>query len=391
MWPTLEREMIMEVARGQTASGRIPVTVLPIIDRGDEIDTSEYFVLNIARYYHWYRDRELVRQTWPAIKRAIAYLSSRDVEHIGAPMQASFWADWKDVSGVQGRKYAPEFDLLWIAALRAAAELAPIASDTQAADEYRRAAIKAEAFVNRPVEQGGLWNGRYYVEQWPDGPRSGLVLEDQLVGAWFDVIPADRLQSIYASLAANRTRWGVRETFPYRIGWGEESGGTPGNYHNGGIWPYVNFMDAGGRYANGQAETAEQIIREVGRADLDEGDDRPSEYLNGDDGSNRKFSILLDDADLFSTLYFKALGLTRVDDSTFEIRVHLPERRDFSTRLILPVGPIRLSSRSGRLDWHWELSSARRPHIAVHVIDERPSRSVLVQPVVTSSRIGVAL
>jgi hypothetical protein len=352
-WKDLERKMIQEIGHSQFPSGRIPATLLPLIDRGDEIDTTEYFILRASRFYQWYRDDEFLHQAWPSIQRAIDYLASRDTEHVGVPMQLSYWGDWKDVPAVQGRKYAPHFALLWLASLRAASELATAANDPQAAARYKDLGDRADAFINRSVDEGGLWNGTHYVDRWSDGRRPNYVLEDQVVGAYFNVIPEHKLHLIYRDLEANATRWGVRETFPYISGWTEQSGGEGGNYHNGGIWPWLNFVDVTGRYNHGQAEDAERILREVGLADLDAngGDDKPGEYLNGDSGANRGFPIQGWDADMFSAIYFGAFGVNRTSRSKIRIKVHIPPQRDFSTQLVLPACTGILSRRLGKVTW----------------------------------------
>ena len=365
-WPKLERRMIEESVLAQLPSGRIPVTILPVIDRGDEIDSDEYFILRVARDYDWYRDRSLLNLAWPAVKRAIEDLKSRDKEGVGVPMQTSYWADWKDVPGVEGRKYAPHFVLLWIAALDAARHLADALGDRAAAAQYSQIRVKAYDFANRPTSEGGMWNGRTYVELWSDGRNADYVREDQLVGAYFGVIPQDRLRSIYAAIKANETPWGVRETFPYIANWREADGGTPGNYHNGGIWPWINFMDAGGRYASGRAKDAERIIRKVGAADLATGDDdKPGEYLNGDFGDNRGFPVQGWDADLFSVLYFKALGVRRLPNGNFAVRPRLG-RRSFKTMLLLPGLAGTLEARQGSVNFKAFRRGPGAPRVRLH-------------------------
>jgi hypothetical protein len=370
-WQDLERQMILETIAGQLPNGRIPVCLLPLIDRGDELDSTEYFVLRVARYYRWYRDDRLLARAWPAVKKGIDYLASRDRENVGVPMQTSFWADWKDVRGVEGRTYAPHIALLWVAALEGASTLAAAAGDDQASATYERLKERAEAFINLPFEQGGLWSGGRYVDRWKDGRRPQYVLMDQTIGAYFGVIPGERLASIYEHLEPSETRFGVRETFPYIDSFDRDFG--PGEYHNGGIWPWINFMDSAGRFAHGYAADAERIIREVGYADLEaEGDYQPGEYLHGESGRNLGFPIQAWDAALFSTIYFGAFGLERISDSEIHIRVRTPKARDFATRLLLPGAPGTLSNRAGVLCWRADPAhDVKRKPLVIRVFDER--------------------
>ena len=281
-WPDLERRMVLEIAEGQHPSGRIPSTVLPVIDRGDEIDVSSYFVLRVARYFRWHRDTELLTEVWPAVTKAIEYVLSRDVDGVGVPRQTSLWADWKDVPGVEGRAYAPHFALLWIAALAAAEDMARQLGDATTASQCAEVRTRAVEFVNRPYDDGGMWAGRNYVDRWDDGRRTDYVLQDQTVGAVFGVIPPERLAAIHDRLSESESPYGVRETYPYVTDFEQPHGGG-GFYHNGGIWPFLNWIDATGRYAAGRGADAERIIRKVGHADLvAEGDYQPGEFLTLD-------------------------------------------------------------------------------------------------------------
>jgi hypothetical protein len=367
-WKDLERLMIQEMASGQRPDGRITATVLPVIDRGDEIDSSTYFILRLARYYRWSRDEALLKQLWPAVQKAIVYLAGRDTDHVGVPKQISHWADWKDVPGVTGRTYAPYFALLWLASLREASELADALHDANSAALYRELGDRAERFINKPWDQGGLWNGRNYMDRWVDGHRPNYVLEDQVVGGYFDVIPRDRLGSLYQQLRKSETPWGVRETFPYHPKWTQDMGGTPGNYHNGGIWPSLNFVDVADRYIHGHSIEAERIIHEVGEADLDaHGDEKPGEFLNGDTGANAGFELQGWDAALFSAVYFGAFGISRPSVGQIDIRVHIPPGRDFSTRLMLPECRGTLERHAGDLVWREDQQECLKKGIAVSV------------------------
>lgn len=365
-WRQLERRMIQELASNQNADGRIPVTILPVIDRGFEIDSNTYFVLRLARYYRWYRDDTLLKQLWPAVQKAIAYLVLRDTDHVGVPKQVSYWADWKDVSGVDGRTYAPYFALLWLASVREASELADALHDRASAAYYQELGDRAEKFINMPWSEGGLWNGRNYADRWADGRLPNYVLQDQVVGAYFGVIPRDRLDLLYQQLSINETPWGVRETFPYHPNWTAETGGTPGNYHNGGIWPYLNFVDVADRYLRGRGADAERIIHEVGEADIDsEGDEKPGEFLNGNTGANAGFKVQGWDAALFSAVYFGAFGISRPSEWKIDIRVNIPSGRDFSTRLMLPECEGTLSRLAGEVAWSEDQHKCAKRGIAV--------------------------
>jgi glycogen debranching enzyme len=81
----------------------------------------------------------------------------------------------------------------------------------------------------------------------------------------------------------NLTDWGVRDTYPYRDPFSHRGG----NYHNGGVWVFLNFADALSRFVTGYPARAFDILKRVGEWDLEKaGDYLPAEYLDGNTGAN---------------------------------------------------------------------------------------------------------
>lgn len=281
-WPEAERKMLEESAAA-VHEGKVPTCILPLIEREDDIDINEYFVLRVARFYREHKDAWFVAALWPAARDAMDYLVGR-CEDTALPVQQSCWADWKDVGGVDGRKYGPHFALLYLAALQEMSFLARELGEDAKADEWDAAFAAAEHQVNLPVDEGGLWNGSYYVNVWKDGHLDDALLEDQVVAGAWGVIPPDRFASIVQTLNdTNEQPWGVRDTFPYYPA--AEFGYEPGDYHNGAVWPWLNFADALARCQYGLRDDAVRILSEVGYWDLEAlGDFLPHENLHGDTG-----------------------------------------------------------------------------------------------------------
>jgi hypothetical protein len=358
-WPDLELKMLHESMSHQHASGQVPMTILPTIDRTHNIDGNEYFILRIARYYQWVRDDAFLKEALPHVKKAVQYLQAQDREHIGLPEQTSYWADWKDVPGVEGRMYAPHFDLLWLAALKSAQSLARSAADAPFEQHLTALYDRASERINRDVSQGGLWNGTHYVDLWRDGRRPAYMLEDQTVAAIWNVIPRERLESIYATLnASNESSFGVRETYPYitpGFNQGKNDEGVEeygaGEYHNGGIWPWLNFADAWGRFLNGHATDADRILKEVGHQQLVRSHQyAPGEFLNGETGKTGGFPIQGWDADILSAIYFGAFGLDRPSARDVAVRLKLTGSNDFTTTIRVPEGDLLLTRRDGNVN-----------------------------------------
>ena len=303
LFPTAERTMIEESIAGMRPGGKIPTCLLPRIDRKDDIDINAFFLLRCYRYLKYSHETDLLRTHWDAIKTAADWLLSRDLEGTGLPVQTSTWADWKDVSGVEGRKYSPYACLAYIAAMRRVAEMAGMMDDSEARARYAAAAEKAYRRINLPREQGGLWNGRYYCQLWEDGRIDDRLLQDQSVGILLGVIPRSRSLSVVRALnRTSRTPWGIAETWPY---YEKDFGYEPGTYHNGGVWPWLSFADDWGRLRLGRRKEALDLVKTVARADLAEsGDWAANEHLDSRTGENLGFQLQGWNAGLFGLVWF---------------------------------------------------------------------------------------
>ena len=72
----LERKMIEESIEWQQPSGKIPTTILPLIEREDDLDINAFFILRIARFYRYYHNKQDLINYWPAMKKAMNWLIS---------------------------------------------------------------------------------------------------------------------------------------------------------------------------------------------------------------------------------------------------------------------------------------------------------------------------
>lgn len=114
---------------------------------------------------------------------------------------------------------------LWLAASRAAEEMAIIVGDPGAAERYRELFERGSAACDE-----ALWNGEYYVQrldpgddgdfQWGDG-----CLADQLIGQWWahqldlgHLLPVDHVRSALRAIVSYNLRAGFRDfEHPYRV------------------------------------------------------------------------------------------------------------------------------------------------------------------------------
>ena len=309
LYKDAERKMIEECLAAVSPAGKMPTTILPVIEREDDLDINAFLILRAARFYQLYHEKDKLLSYWPVLKKAMDWLISRDTKGKGLPRQVSFWGDWKDVKGVEDREYSPFSALVYLAALKKMMYMGEECGDSVAIEKYEEAYRKGYDIVNKPVEEGGMWNGRYYCQLWKNGSVNDKLLEDQTIGILFDVVPRDKALKIIESLnEMSLTPYGVAETFPY---YPKKFGLDPATYHNGAVWPWVNFMDCWARIRLGQKDDAIDIIKRVGRADIiASGDWSANEHINSLTGENLGFHIQGWSAALFGTVYF---GLVNPD------------------------------------------------------------------------------
>ncbi|MDR2383507.1 MAG: glycoside hydrolase family 116 protein [Prevotellaceae bacterium] len=303
LFKDVERKMIEESVDHQQTSGKIPTTILPLIERHDDLDINAFFILRAARFYQYYNDRENLLKWLPALTKAMDWLISRDSSGDGLPAQVSFWGDWKDVRGVENRKYSPFSGLIYLAALKQMMFICKECDDNDNVKKYKSAYQKGHTFINKSTKDGGLWNGDYYCQKWKDGQINDKLLQDQTIGILFDVVPNDRALKIINSLnTKSLTPYGIAETFPY---YPANFGYKPATYHNGAVWPWLSFMDCWARIRVGKIDEAVELVKKVANADLVEsGDWSPNEHINSLTGENLGFQLQGWNAGLFGLVYF---------------------------------------------------------------------------------------
>lgn len=162
-------------------------------------------VIRLLREWKLSGDIEFLRRMWPAAKRALEYA-----------WKPGSWDPDRDgvMDGVQHNTYDVEFvgpntftGTLYLAALKAAAQIAKVLGDDVSACEY------LEVFEKGSKKYDGLlWNGEYYVQKLRDrdNPKYQYgegCLSDQLLGQWLAtqldlgyLLPRDRVRRTLRSI-----------------------------------------------------------------------------------------------------------------------------------------------------------------------------------------------
>jgi non-lysosomal glucosylceramidase len=142
-------------------------------------DLNSKFVLMVYRDYvsTGRTDNAFLRYTWPAVKEALEYLRQYDHDGDGLPENDGYPDQTYDVWVVRGP--SAYCGGLWLAALRAAEEIARALGDTASVDKYRDLFTRSQASYIKK-----LWTGEYFrydtLSEYKDD-----IQADQLAGQWY--------------------------------------------------------------------------------------------------------------------------------------------------------------------------------------------------------------
>jgi non-lysosomal glucosylceramidase len=142
-------------------------------------DLNTKFVLLVYRDFvlTGSKDTEFLKYTWPAVQQSLKYLEKYDTNGDGIPENQGYPDQTYDEWVVKGESaYSGG---LWVAALRAAEEIAKQLGDNAAATKYHVQFLKSQAsYVQK------LWNGSYFRYDTLSDYKDGIQA-DQLAGQWY--------------------------------------------------------------------------------------------------------------------------------------------------------------------------------------------------------------
>jgi non-lysosomal glucosylceramidase len=165
-------------------------------------DLNSKFVLMVYRDFvlTGSKDKSFIRETWPSIQEALAYLRKYDKDGDGLPENEGYPDQTYDEWVVRGESaYSGG---LWLAALRSAEEIAKQLGDAASAKSYHELFVKSQqSYIKK------LWNGKYFRYDTLSEYRDNIQA-DQLAGQWYanmtglgDLVPREMqssaLQQIY--------------------------------------------------------------------------------------------------------------------------------------------------------------------------------------------------
>ncbi len=142
-------------------------------------DLNPKFVLMIYRDFVFTgrKDTNFLRDTWPSVKEAMAYLERFARAGDGIPQNDGYPDQTYDEWVVRGE--SAYCGGLWLAALRAGEEMARVLGDTDTAAKYHELFTRGQASYIKH-----LWNGEYFLYDTQSEYKDDIQAE-QLAGQWY--------------------------------------------------------------------------------------------------------------------------------------------------------------------------------------------------------------
>lgn len=205
-------------------------------------DLNSKFVLMVYRDYVVAGDNDLefLRYTWPAVKESLQYLRQFDRDGDGVIENDNYPDQTYDTWVVKGE--SAYCGGLWLAALRAAEEIAKKLGDPSAAAEYRTLFEKGQkSYIAK------LWNGSYFRYDTQSEYRDNIQA-DMLAGQWYanltglgDIVPREMRVSSLHKIFDNNVMKFEKGTMGAVNGMGADGKSITGNEQVEEVWTGTTF------------------------------------------------------------------------------------------------------------------------------------------------------
>jgi non-lysosomal glucosylceramidase len=228
-------------------------------DTGRWKDLNSKFVLLVWRAYVFSgaRDLSFLRETWPAVEQSLAFLRQFDTDGDGLPEGEGFPDQTYDTWEVRGE--SAYVGGLFLAAQRAAEEIALRLGESAAADRHRATFERAQqSYLAK------LWNGSYLRYDTGSDHRDS-IMADQLAGQWYanltglgDVVPREMRRVALETIFRNNVMRLDRGTMGALNGMGPGGETAKGSEQAREVWSGTTLALAGLMLSEGLRDEAFQ-------------------------------------------------------------------------------------------------------------------------------------
>ncbi|UCG86044.1 MAG: hypothetical protein JSW71_19385 [Gemmatimonadota bacterium] len=253
LWPEVAQGLRF-LAAYQRSDGKIPHEIsqaaghLPWFDGTFpytyyHLDTTPFWIVAVWRYWKASGDQDLLRELWPAVRRAYSWCLTRDTDGDGlienGPENLGAIEIGELGVGIHQDIYVAA---VWVEALGALAELAASQSDEALSQEADRLRQRASRSINEDYWREREGHHAFGILT-SGGTNNNLTVWPAAAAAFSLLTPA-RAESTLTKLAADSITadWGARIL----------STGSPlydpMHYNNGAVWPFVTGFVTWGQY-----------------------------------------------------------------------------------------------------------------------------------------------
>jgi glycogen debranching enzyme len=323
------RVSLETITAHRTDLGHIPLNVDPETgtvsgENAAGVDSNLWFVLGHAAHLRFSGDLEFLRTHWPAIQSAVLWLRYQDVNNCGL-LEIPEAGDWMDLIDC---RYNVLYDnVLWYAALRAAAELALAMDAAAEARSYLELAEGVHVRLNLLLWAERGWDAAEYAAKM--ARLKELHLEWYMVyhnigtissrpfylpyaafreyGDYFDLLGnllaillgvadagrTDQILRYLRQVGADRP-FPVKAIYPpifpgdkeWRDYYRSRNLNLPHHYHNGGTWPFIGGFYVATLVCCGRLSDARAQLHQLALANQQglEGEWEFNEWLHGQTG-----------------------------------------------------------------------------------------------------------
>ncbi len=266
LFPDLQKKQMKMGAEYQREDGRVHHSFKPDMKCSDNgfarVDLNMQFVLMVLRDFLFTGDRDYLLSLWDNIKKAMDSTGALDTDNDGLPdydTKRNTYDAW-NFSGT------PVYiDILWLAALKAAAVIADRVGDKSRSDYWNDILEKGKKSLEEK-----LWNGEYYNLWRNNDVTDESLMTDQLDGEWFlrmigldGNLPDERVRSVIEFIFKNNfdnEQGLVNATIPENR-W--TSIDTYNNCQTIAVWTGIGYAFSALALAVGKTEISDTVVDSI--------------------------------------------------------------------------------------------------------------------------------
>jgi glycogen debranching enzyme len=258
------------------AAGRIPwFTEFPYAYY--HADTTPFWIVAVWRHVRATNDRALLDELWPRVRQAFTWCKTHDSDGDGIIENTTAGLGAIEVGEI-GRDIHQDIYLasVWVEALAALKQLAPLARDERTAREATEWHARAAASLDTKYWLPEAGHHAFGILE--SGATNDALTVWPATAAAFGLLSTDRANSTLARIAspALTADWGARMlSSEHRLY-------DPAHYNMGAVWPFVTGFVAWGHYNYGRPWAGFPLVNALARLTFDWARGRHPELLSGD-------------------------------------------------------------------------------------------------------------